>query len=424
MSLSKSVEYPIFNYNNESVIIKPGNQFVIKELKSRLHQMDIDAININSKSQLVDLYESSLKDDHNKFKIFDRLKKDTEIYASKLGISFNKRIPLSSENEKSQIERSKVINLKYNSNPYEENNEYEENNNIRKQEIKLKRPNKRTNNNNITNPFFSSEKNEQNNEYTYNEEEDNNKKYNNNFRNIQNNEINYNDFNNTGNNYYENNKKDDIEYNNKMYINEPEEEYIQYQENKKNNNENIKIKELDEESNFSLFSGLSNFKNTKQICCHILTGFIIIILALGILYLYRMFSETINGFFSNVFDTLIHPGDLISSGYNFIRNYWYIIPIILILIIIIISLIRKYKLRKRCEEIIKKLIEDLKNDEENRISEEDIYRRYVQGYGVSWKKFIKNYLPLLRKMRRKEPRLKNSSEKIDGKDVMFWDYCE
>ena len=419
-----SIDYPIFKSNNETVILKPGSQLTSRELKSRLHQMDVDARDIQSRQKLINLYESTLRDDRNKFKLMDRLKKDTEIYESKMGLTINKTIPMPSKNENINPEKSKVINLVYheNTNPYEEN-PYQENN-IRKQEIKLKRPNKRTNNNNITNPFFSSEKNEQNNEYTYNEEEDNNKKYNNNFRNIQNNEINYNDFNNTGNNYYENNKKDDIEYNNKMYINEPEEEYIQYQENKKNNNENIKIKELDEESNFSLFSGLSNFKNTKQICCHILTGFIIIILALGILYLYRMFSETINGFFSNVFDTLIHPGDLISSGYNFIRNYWYIIPIILILIIIIISLLRKHKLRKRCEEIIKKLIEDLKNDEENRISEEDIYRRYVQGYGVSWKKFIKNYLPLLRKMRRKEPRLKNSSEKIDGKDVMFWDYCE
>ena len=114
MSLSMSIEYPTFTYNNESVIIKPGNQFTNKQLRSRLHQMDVDAINIDSKAQLVNLYESTLKDDRNKFKLFDRLKKDTEDYYLKTGINLNRTMPMPPRNESiNNPERSKVIGLKY-----------------------------------------------------------------------------------------------------------------------------------------------------------------------------------------------------------------------------------------------------------------------------------------------------------------------
>ena len=65
MNLSMSNVYPTFTYNNETVIMIPGNQFTIKQLRSRLNKMDVDAINIDSKEQLVNLYESSMKDDTN-----------------------------------------------------------------------------------------------------------------------------------------------------------------------------------------------------------------------------------------------------------------------------------------------------------------------------------------------------------------------
>ena len=453
MSTSMSIDYPIFKSNNETVILKPGSQLTSRELKSRLHQMDVDARDILSRQKLINLYESTLRDDRNKFKLMDRLKKDTEIYESKMGLSLNKTIPMPSKNENINPEKSKVINLVYheNTHPYEEN-PYQENN-IRKQEIKLKRPQNKTNNN-ITNPFFTNANYEQNNDYTYNEDEEeeeiNNKNkntnkynnYNNNYnqnsRNFQNNESGYNDFNNTNNynNYYRNNnynenyRKPNNEYNNdnrKMYSNDPNNytpnvdlptlnNKIRNDQNI-DNTENIKVKEPDEESSYTFFSSFSSFKNSKQICFHVLTGFIIILLALGFLYLYRQFSETINGFFSNVLDHLAHPGEIISG----VLDYWYIIPIILIFLIIVISLWRKYQLKKRCEEIIKKIEDDLsKEDEDSRISEDDIYTRYVQGYGITIERFRKKYLPLLRKMRRKNRRLKNSSEKIDGKDVIFW----
>ena len=450
MSASMSIDYPIFKSNNESVILKPGSQFTSRELKSRLHQMDIDARDIQSRPKLINLYESTLRDDRNKFKLFDRLKKDTEIYEAKMGLSLNQTMPMPSSNENIKHEKSKVINLVYNETPqpYEENS-YQENN-IRRQEIRLKRPQNKANNN-ITNPFFTSGNYEQNNDNTYNEEEEeeeinnknqnkyNNYNYNQNSRNFQNNESGYNDFNNTNNynNYYRNNnynenyRKPNIEYNNdnrKIYTNNPD-NYTPNVDlptlnnkirNTKNidNTENIKVKDPDEESSYTFFSTFSSLKtNSKQICFHVLMGFIIILLAFGFLLLYRTFSESINEFFSNVFDVLSHPGQIVSN----VLDYWYIIPIILIFLIIVISFWRKYQLKKRCEEIIKKIEEDLsKENEDNRISEDDIYTRYAQGYGITIERFRKKYLPLLRKMRRKNRRLKNSSEKIDGKDVIFW----
>ena len=235
----------------------------------------------------------------------------------------------------------------------------------------------------------------------------------------------------------------DINYNNeKIYTNEPSNNYTQNPDNRyqndnrrntniisnsdnDNDNENMKVREPEEESNFSLFSGFSSFKNNKQIYCHILTGAIIICLACGFYYLYRIFSEQINDFFSLIFDTLTHPGQLLSTGYGYLRAYWYIIPLILIFMIIALSLWKRYQFKKRCKDIIKKIVEDLSKEEGERvISEEDIYRRYVQQYGISWEKFRKRYLPLLAKMRSKNGKLKTFSEIVEGKNVVFWEFQE
>jgi hypothetical protein len=86
-----SSEYPIFKYNNEIVVVKPGEQFPTSELKTRL--IILNKINKNSdeyqdKSSLKKLYDLALKDDKNKMLLFDKLKKDTELYRMK---SFQKK---------------------------------------------------------------------------------------------------------------------------------------------------------------------------------------------------------------------------------------------------------------------------------------------------------------------------------------------
>ena len=93
--------------------------------------------------------------------------------------------------------------------------------------------------------------------------------------------------------------------------------------------------------------------------------------------------------------------------------------------IIALSLWKRYQFKKRCKDIMKKIVEDLSKEEGERvISEEDIYRRYVQQYGISWEKFRKRYLPLLAKMRSKNGKLKTFSEIVEGKNVVFWEFQE
>ena len=87
---------------------------------------------------------------------------------------------------------------------------------------------------------------------------------------------------------------------------------------------------------------------------------------------------------------------------------------------------RQYSFKKRCREIIENIVKDLRNNSGNSrgISEEDIYKRYVEKYGISYNKFLRKYLPLLNKMRRKDNRLVISSIKNDNKEYIFWELSE
>ncbi len=78
-----SSEYPIFQYKNEIVVLKPGEQFTIRELTARLNLLNIMnkyAGEYQEKSGLKKLYDLALQDDNNKIILFDKLKKDTEFY--------------------------------------------------------------------------------------------------------------------------------------------------------------------------------------------------------------------------------------------------------------------------------------------------------------------------------------------------------
>ena len=78
-----SSEYPIFQYKNEIVVLKPGEQFTIRELTARLNLLNIMnkyAGEYQEKSGLKKLYDLALQDDNNKIRLFDKLKKDTELY--------------------------------------------------------------------------------------------------------------------------------------------------------------------------------------------------------------------------------------------------------------------------------------------------------------------------------------------------------
>ena len=64
------------------------------------------------------------------------------------------------------------------------------------------------------------------------------------------------------------------------------------------------------------------------------------------------------------------------------------------------------------------------NNNQNRISEEDICRIYSEMYGISYKRFLKKYLPQLRKLRRNDNRLKISSIIKNEKECIFWELGE
>ena len=197
-------------------------------------------------------------------------------------------------------------------------------------------------------------------------------------------------------------------------------------------------KESDEISTFSLFSAFDNFKkyplnkNYKFIIIHLLLLLIIIGLCSSLSYIIYHFWDSITSFISNLLEMLSDPKgilDIITSYIGSIIlypiNYWYITIPILAAIFVFYFFMRKYLFKKRCKEILEKIVKDLnENNNQNRISEEDICRIYSEMYGISYKRFLKKYLPQLRKLRRNDNRLKISSIIKNEKECIFWELGE
>ena len=220
--MSTSINYPTFRYNNESLVLLPGSRFTKKELISRLYQMNIDSSNIQDKNSLINLYETSLHNNVNKTKILDKLRKDTEILNSKLGISQRQSLQASNMNTMSNNSKTKVINITTEVKPFTTNsiNNNVNNNNIR--EINMKNRGEMT-----YNPLMSHNSNVQSNKtsrfggYSNNDNNDNRNSYNDNYLNsgnFQNNNLSNNSskrYNNTntGNEYYNNQNESNYQNN-------------------------------------------------------------------------------------------------------------------------------------------------------------------------------------------------------------------
>ena len=207
------------------------------------------------------------------------------------------------------------------------------------------------------------------------------------------------------------------------------------QKNKKENN--IDKKDDDEKSSFSIFSAFENFKKNplykyrKFILIHIIILLIFLIISISLLHLIYNYRENILNFFSDIFNILCQPRRILDLLTSFISvlflgpiHYWYISIPVLILLFVFYIYMRKYLFKKRCKEILEKIVKHLKNDENNYISEIDIYKRFVQPYGISYDKFLKKYLVQLHKLRRNDNRLKLSSMKKDEKIIVFWELSE
>ena len=211
------------------------------------------------------------------------------------------------------------------------------------------------------------------------------------------------------------------------------------EEEKISNNKIETNKDSDEVSTFSFFSAFDNFKkyplykNYKFILLHLLILLAIIGVCFSLFNILSNSWDSIISFFSNILEFLSDPKgilDIITSYIGFIIlspiNYWYITIPLIILIFVLYYFMRKYLFKKRCKEILEKIVKDLReNDNENRsISEEDICKRYSQMYGISYNRFWKKYLPQIRKLRRNDTRLKLSQVNNNEKEYVFWELNE
>ena len=215
-------EYPKFIYNNQSVIIKPGQNFSSNELKLRLKTMGMDANSFQNKSSLIKLYDISIKTDENKIKIINKLMHDTEVN------DYNK--PKKTDRI---IDSMPIINIQSNKEMNLNNTQYNHNHS----KVQLKRANKITE--------------ESINKYGINP----------------------------------------------LLV----------------NSEDIEQDESKPE------------KILKQILCHSISGFIIISSALGLLYIYRIYSEEINKEISRIVGLL--------SNYDI---YWFVLAFILMFVFLLV----------------------------------------------------------------------------------------
>lgn len=214
--------YPKFIYNNQSVIIKPGQDFSSNELKLRLKTMGLDANNFQNKSSLIKLYDISIKTDENKIKIINKLMHDTEVN------DYNK--PKKSDRI---MDSMPIYNIQSNKEMNLNNAQYNHNHS----KVQIKRANKITE--------------ESINKYGINP----------------------------------------------LLV----------------NSEDIEQDESKPE------------KILKQILCHSISGFIIISSALGLLYIYRIYSEEINKEISRIVGLL--------SNYDI---YWFVLAFILMFVFLLV----------------------------------------------------------------------------------------
>ena len=281
-----SSEYEKFTNNEETVIIKPGEEFSMNELKQRLKLMGIDAGSFQNKSALINYYDTLIKLDEKKLKIMDKLKHDTEIYEF-TKIKRNNKTMM-------QIPVNGIMNK-------EMNIQHEQTN----KNVQLKRANRIT--------------------------------------------------------------EDSIKNSDSFPL---------LFENSEN---------LGKEKNVN-----KKYKILRQVVYHTLFGFITISLALLFLYIYRIYSEEINKIIS------LFLGRISNFNIN-----WLVTAFILIFafLFLITKLIKKNKISKRCKEIIKKIKKDNEGNNEE-LSDEEIYRKFVENYGVNYELFQKSYLPILKKFKK------------------------
>lgn len=228
-------------------------------------------------------------------------------------------------------------------------------------------------------------------------------------------------------------------YNNKKTI------LIENQRSPNLSNENNNIiynngdqREKEQKSIFSIFRNFNKikkypfYKNKKFICFHLIILLLIICFTIAILNFISYSWDSITEFFSDFLDLLMDPRNLFQAIFNFFSSlffgsihYFYITIPLIILGVLLYLYIKRYYFKKKIEEIFKKIIQDMKrnisnNNQSITIYEDDIYKIYFQNKGISYKRFVKKYLPILRKMVKNEPNVNIHSIKDNEKEIYLW----
>ena len=255
------------------------------------------------------------------------------------------------------------------------------------------------------------------------------------------------------NDIYSNNQKNRRTLTNKPHsININEIPYNEVRQNiSTNSNNNINLSNNEQEENiyvqkkkepdevsaystFSFFTAFENFKkyplykNRKFILIHLLILLAILCIAISLFHAINNSWESILDFFSGTKNLF---GNILSYIYSLILfpiNHWYISIPIVVLIFVFYIIMKKYLFKKRCQEIYERIVRDLSENEneDRRISEDDICRRYSQLYGINYNTFLEKYLPMIRKLRRndKQNRLKISAENDNYQNYIYWSLNE
>lgn len=244
--------------------------------------------------------------------------------------------------------------------------------------------------------------------------------------------------NNTNDNYNEEEQNNNIYH--KISVKSKKKDFLCNGEKNNIVENNIRQREIDEISTISFFSNFNNFrkyslyKNRKLICIHTIILILILCLAISILQFINYSWDSIADFFSYFFELLTDPVRLINLIWAFFSSiffgtihYFYITIPLIIFAFIGYKHIKKYFLKKKILELLKKIIKDLEDksnsNEYRAISEDDIYKQYLKNK-VTYNEFVKKYIPLMRKLRTKEPRLKLISMINNEKEVIYYELSE
>ena len=118
-----------FTYKGETVIINPGSTLNNSELIERLLKMNFLSVNSSYKrNDLIYIYDIAINYDNNKFKIFNRLKKDTEYFnlrrnLQKRNLNDDSQSSFSDSNQKKYLIDGEIRNNRIRNNYEDEDNQ-------------------------------------------------------------------------------------------------------------------------------------------------------------------------------------------------------------------------------------------------------------------------------------------------------------